>query len=218
MGIAVETNYYKGDKLDKSTTVMHKRDKYLPGFVQNFTHYKQQDYGFYYGGTTLTNVYRVSKYITPAIDAVDEAARLHDKGYDNFQANAENGSTHLGTIEADLGLVRRSKIVRDLGIGGVDPFNGQKISVNEWAAADNAILYFEGLVWDKIESAASFMRSNYPSITKPNMKWYGNDIEANQQYNYTKFRDMYYTFNTATDHYEPTKGMWSEDGSTPLVK
>jgi RHS repeat-associated protein len=70
MGIAVKTDYYYKGILKSSMTKMHKRDKYLPGFVQNFTYYDFEDYGFYYGGT-IPNEQRVKEYLVTAIDAVD---------------------------------------------------------------------------------------------------------------------------------------------------
>lgn len=177
LGQGAAFSYDKNNLLHtKSETVMFKRSPLT-------------NYGFYYGPKQLPNVYVVNNYILTAIDAVDNAAKFHDMGYDAVGATAEHPAT-WAAIEVDRSLVKACVGVMNLGIGGTDPLNGQIISPSEINAAKNANAYFQTKINSKIDDVSFFMEINYPNIAeKASGKF--NDNEALQLQNYYKFRDIY---------------------------
>lgn len=203
-GLAITTEHYDGKgNLTTSTTVMYKRDE--------STFFEALDYGFYVGPTQVPkNVILVSKYIIESVDAIDEAGRMHDQAYDAVDATEKTASKSWATVEADQTLIWSSREVQKLGVGGADPFNGQKITVEEMEFAKKADIYFDWSAWNKIEEISKFMEENYPAIAK---KASGtlNDSETGQRENYNMFRDKYMHQNKTTGFWEMNKDMWKKN-------
>ena len=214
MGVMVVNEYYFANgKMFQTDSRMHRREAKLPWAARQISPYIYSDYGFYYGGTQLPTVSQVSNYTLTAIDAVDEGARMHDIGYDYLKANGQGAlDNDWGVTPVDEAAIRSWKEVVVRGIGGIDPFNGQPISANEYYAAKNGVQYFEWVVWDKIEASATFMRKHFPDMTKKNSSWYGNDIEDNQRYNYQMFLKTY-MHQDKQGNWQRNKGMWVNKGT-----
>ncbi len=90
----------------------------------------------------------------------------NDKYFDFVGATAYNATKSWGSIEADEGIISATNVVSKLGVGGIDPLNGQKITNDEWTAANRARDYFKWTQWDKIEAVSDWMEKNYKSECK----------------------------------------------------
>jgi len=203
-GVAFRTQHYdqNGNLTSTLATQMFKRNAGLGGLL---------DHGFYYRPTQLPNVWLVNNYKLPSVDPVDEGARLHDMGYDAVGANATNATKSWETIEADEALIAATGIIVErLGVGGVDPYNGQTITFDEWTAAIRAHDYFALSQWNKIEAVSDWMEVNYSSISKKGSGFW-NDSGKNQRYNYNLFRDKYMHKNSETGFWERNDGMWKQN-------
>ena len=202
-GVAFRTQHYdqNGNLISTSATQMFKRSAGVGGLL---------DHGFYYGPTQLPHVWLVVNYQIPSVDAVDEGARLHDMGYDAVGAGEKNATKSWATIEADGTLIAATANILRLGVGGIDPYNGQTISYAELAAASRAHEYFALSQWNKIEAVSDWMEANYSSISKKGSGFL-NDSEKNQRYNYNLFRDKYMHRNSETGFWERNDGMWKQD-------
>ena len=207
-GVAVKSQHYdqNGKIASESATLMFRR------IAQNLI--AKEDYGFYYGPTQLKQVDVVNTYQLKAIDAVDEAGRIHDRAYDFVWANATNATKSWGSIEADEGIIAASSNVPKLGVGAVDPFdnegNNQKITIEEYSAAGNAKDYFKLSQWNKIEAVSDWMEKNYKTESKEGSGFF-NDNEQNQRSNYNLFRSKYMHQNNEGIWIE-NDGMWKTVG------
>lgn len=203
-GVAFRTQHYdrNGQLTSTSATTMFKRNAGIGGLL---------DHGFYYGPTQLPNMWLVNNYKLISVDAVDEAARLHDWGYDAVGATAKNATKSWGTIEADKALITATSIVGKLGEGGIDPFNGQIITEDEWKAANRANVYFALTSREKIEDVSDWMIKNYSSVSKM-LTSPSNDSERDLQYNYYQFRDKYMHRDSKTNLWKENDGMWKTVG------
>lgn len=65
------------------------------------------------------------------------------------------------SIEADEAFITATDNVDKLGIGGVDPFNGQAITAEQVGAARRGRDYFKWTKWNKIEAVSDWMEKNY---------------------------------------------------------
>ncbi len=197
-GAAFRTQHYdqNGNLASTSATTMFKRNAGIGGML---------DHGFYYGPTQLPGLWVVNNYVLTAVDAVDEAGRKHDRAYDFVGATAYNATKSWGSIEADEGIISATNVVSKLGVGGIDPLNGQKITNDEWTAANRARDYFKWTQWDKIEAVSDWMEKNYKSECKIGSgKWLNFfDSEKNQRSNYNLFRSKYMHKNN--------EGIWTEN-------
>ena|GEM_PF-3413690 len=175
------------------------------------------DYGLYYGPTTLNQLHNLSgktDYSTPAIDAVDEGARQHDKAYDAIFAKGESSLMEdWGATPADEKAVESWQKVVDIGVGGEDPFNKQKITKAEYKAAKRGVLLFKIIVNNKKTAASQFMINNFGN---PNHFKQGVGVrmaprpdKATVQSNYNAFLDKY--MQKGEDGvYSRKDGMWNE--------
>lgn len=194
-GAAFRTQYYdqNGKLASTSATIMFKRNAGIGGIL---------DHGFYYGPTQLPGLWAVNNYVLTAVDAVDEAGRIHDRAYDFVGATADNATNSWGSIEADVAFISANQKVSKLGKGAIDPFNGQKITEDEWTAANRGIAYFQWTTWNKIEAVSDWMEKNYKSESKKGSGFF-NDNETNQRSNYNLFRDKYM--------HQNSEGIWTEN-------
>jgi RHS repeat-associated protein len=202
-GVAFRTQHYdqNGKLSATSATSMFKREAGWKGIL---------DHGFYYGPTQLPEMYVVKNYLLTAVDAEDEAGRKHDRAYDFVGATADNGTKSWGSIEADEAIIAASKEVSDLHVGGIDPFNGQKITYDEWTAANRALTYFELVQWNKIEAVSAWMEKHYKKESKIASGFF-NDSEKAQRGNYNLFRSKYMHQNDEGIWIE-NDGMWKTVG------
>lgn len=158
------------------------------------------NYGVYYGAIQLKKLAVVNQYIAPAVDAVDNAAKIHDQAYDAVKASAEYPDT-WAAIEADKSLVLACTNLYNLPVGSKDPFNGQPITNAERYVAHEAMDYFKMKIGSKIDDVSDFMEKNYAKIAHKASGFF-NDNEELQEKNYILFRDMYMTIND--------KGQWTQ--------
>ena len=202
-GVAFRAERYDKNKkrISVSETSMFKRNAGIGGIL---------DHGFYYGPTQVPEMFVITRYILPAVDAVDEAGRIHDRAYDFVGGTADNATDSWGTIEADEALIRATATISRLGIGGRDPFNGQSITEAEWTAANRANVYFEWTQWDKIEAVSDWMEKHYKNDSRKGSGLL-NDSETNQRNNYNTFRGKYMHQNSEGIWVE-NDGMWKTVG------
>ncbi len=200
-GAAFRTQYYdqNGKVVSTSATTMFKRSGLL-------------NHGFYYGPKQLPGLWVVSNYVLTAVDAVDNAGRIHDKAYDDVGANAKNATKSWASIEADEAFIATNLKVYKLGVGAVDPFgdNGQKITHDEMVASKNGAAYFQLTQWNKIEAVSDWMEKNYKSESKKGSRTF-NDNETNQRSNYNLFRGKYMHQNSEGTWLK-NENMWKEVG------
>jgi hypothetical protein len=130
------------------------------------------EYGNYMGATSL---YQISKtnvfsnftdkydYTLPPIDAVDQGAYFHDKGYDNLGAVGSTGLfKDFGTTPVDEAALNTwNEILGSKKVGDPDPFNGQSITSEEMGAAKRGASLFEKVVSAKKTAIADFMTKNF---------------------------------------------------------
>ncbi len=94
---------------------------------------------------------KIYNYSVPAVDAVDQAAKMHDQGYDNLRAEGSSGLfSDFGTTPVDEAAVNSwNGFLKSAKVGGKDPFTGQKITSDEIGAAQNAVFLFYGTINSK---------------------------------------------------------------------
>jgi RHS repeat-associated protein len=139
------------------------------------------DYGNYMGSTSLYGVnsnistknFDNSKilsskynYDLPAVDQVDEYARIHDQGYDALDAKGKNSlfndwSTTPVDDKALQGWKSFLIIAYTAKTNGIDPFNKQPINDKEVNAALRGHVLFSKVVNDKLNGISEFMKKNY---------------------------------------------------------
>jgi RHS repeat-associated protein len=200
-GIATQHEYinHTGDIYKKDVKKMHYRSSMV-------------NHGFYYGPKQLPWINEIKKYQLPGVDAVDEAGRLHDKAYDAVGATADNATKSWATIEADGDFIEANFTVSQIGVGGIDPFNGQTITNDEFYAANRGVNYFTITTWDKIEAVSDWMETNYPKISFEGSGIL-NDSEDNQYKNYTTFRDIYMNYDASEGTWKRNEGKWKSEGN-----
>jgi len=143
----------------------------------------QNDYGNYMGSTSLyevnTNIntkhFDKSKilrnkynYDLPAVDHVDNLARVHDQRYDAIDAKGSASLTSdWGATPADIEALRGwQSFLNDTYSNknnGVDPFNNLAITAGERRAALRGSTLFDKIVSDKLSAISKFMQKNFKS-------------------------------------------------------
>jgi|GEM_PF-4686275 RHS repeat-associated protein len=154
------------------------------------------DYGNYMGSLILhdldpsTGGFSKNKkkedYRADAVDAVDQYAKLHDWAYDKLGAEGSGGLfSDWATTYIDETAEAGWESVLKIGIGGIDPFNNQKITYDEVDAANNATLLFSFSIASKKADIIDFMKSNKYFISNTD-NWNDNDY-------YQSFKNIYLT-------------------------
>jgi hypothetical protein len=187
-------------------------------FIKNHKLYQKRghiaEYGLYYGATGLFTINRQGQftdeydYLPTAIDAVDQGAKMHDIGYDKVYAVGLEGLLNSwATTPADIKAVEAWDIVKDIGVGGVDPFNQTNITQDEIEAAKSGVWGFKKTAGNKILHIAHWMQINYPDVAQPigmeDVKGEPNSVTFNYAvtYNYQKFLE-YYMYEEYDEKYE----------------
>jgi len=160
---------YKWTYLDVEGNAISNKQFFLAreGTITKFGMDFQSNYGNYMGAlpiykVTANGLSRQTGYFLTPVDAIDNGALKHDKAYDLIGAVGENSArSDWGTIEADLALIAVFKQVDELGDGGIDPFNGQKITEDEEWEAFYGKVAFESLVKDKKSEIFNWMNNQY---------------------------------------------------------
>ena len=186
------------------------------------------EYGNYYGETGLYEINNQGNFSKkydysnmPPVDAVDAGAMHHDKHYDLIDAVGPKSFNYdWGTIPADLEAVKTWQQVIDIGVGGIDPFNEQRISEDAISAARGGVYIFNVSISGKKCHMSEWMYKNYREISKnphevKNGFW---DIanylgigynEENVEYNYQQFMNIY--MEQTDQGMKRKEGMWKKD-------
>jgi len=141
-----------------------------------------------YTGKEIPNSYR---YDVPAVDFVDQQAKLHDQGYDRIRAV---GGASLfgdwGTTPYDEAAAQAWSSFRDNNKnGGIDPYNGLSVTKQSLDAAWRGLSLFNSAVANKKEAISSFMQGNYRNEAKSTIGL--NSKNSEMQYNYQLFLQKY---------------------------
>ena len=130
------------------------------------------EHGFYYGASGL---FRITKEGTlfkendynylyetyPPVDGVDYGAFIHDKGYGAVDAEGPYGLfVDWATTPADILAIHAWQVIVDLGIGKIDPYNGQKINKETYDAALRGVKGFKSSSGRKITMISRFISKN----------------------------------------------------------
>lgn len=198
---------------------------------------EKADYGNYMGGTSL---YGVNSHISttafdnkrilsgaynydiPAVDFVDDQARMHDQGYDGI--GAVGGASLFGdwaTTPIDEKATNGwHNFLNNYKVGDKDPFNNQAVTKAEISAAKRGSKLFDIVVSAKKTAIADFMTKNYSNLVEDWHKVFrteGKDagMETREE-SYQLFLNMYMT-QDKDGKWDRKKGMWSEDNK-PIVQ
>lgn len=110
--------------------------------------------------------------------------------------------------------------VIDLGVGGEDPYNKEKITQEEYDAAVNSRFAFYHIAYRKRNKIAKFMYKHYKGIEgvrNPNAYGVNTFLPQNQSFvigNYNVFLSKYMNKNETTGFYERKPGMWTNKGTS----
>jgi RHS repeat-associated protein len=153
-------------------------------------------------------------YDIPAVDAVDETAKMHDQGYDRVDASGSSGLFHdWGTTPYDENAKNSwSDFVSKYKVGDKDPFTGQKITQDEIDAASNGKTLFSYVVNRKKTQIAKFMILTYRVNPIPGGGKLANSTDNNaREIDYQLFLKVYMT-KDADGNWTRIKNMWDKDG------
>jgi hypothetical protein len=176
------------------------------------------DYGNYMGATSLYDVNSsintkkfdntkiltsIYSYDLPAVDKVDDLARVHDQQYDAVDAKGPGSLFNdWGTTPADIEALNGwQDFLGDYYTNknnGLDPLNNQPITANERQAAIRGTILFSKVVSKKVSSISEFMINNFATEAK-----------QDEKVNYTLFLNKY-MHKTTNGTWERNNGMWSK--------
>ena|GEM_PF-2472790 len=179
------------------------------------------EYGHYMGATSLYTLDKKGNftgnydYSLSPVDAVDNFAYQHDKGYDNLNAVGASGLlSDWGTTPVDEAALNGWRgFLQNYKVGDGDPFNGQKVTGSERSAAENGALSFKIIVDDKKSHISEFMRENYYSQTYNNTpRMSRTQYKKSVEYNYQLFLKMYMN-KDSKGNWERKEDMWTRDAN-----
>jgi RHS repeat-associated protein len=178
------------------------------------------EYGNYMGATGLKKVGAdggftdKDDYSIPPVDAVDNYAYQHDKGYDILGSKGENGLfDDWGTTPVDEAALNGWKDFRaNFNVGDADPYNEQKVTSSERKAAWKGMTLFSAVISDKKASISKFMRAYYADIAyKKSPSMMGpKDYAKSVEYNYQLFLKTYMEKDDK-GNWQRKKDMWTKD-------
>jgi hypothetical protein len=142
-------------------------------------------------------------YDLPAVDHVDNLARIHDQRYDAIDAKGSGSLTSdWGTTPADIEALRGWQAFLDDTYSnknnGIDPFNKQQITPKERYAALRGSTLFDGIVANKLSAISSFMQKNFKEQASE-------DVNANYQLFLNK-----YMHQDDKGNWTRNKGKWTK--------
>jgi RHS repeat-associated protein len=157
------------------------------------------EYGNYMGATSLMKVGADGgftdkyDYTLDAVDFVDQQAKLHDQGYDRVQAVGSDGLfSDWGTTPYDEAARNGWRnFLNNNKEGSKDPFNGQKVTLEERKAAGRGLTLFDGVLATKKENISEFMMQNYSKEAKNRYSFSGDATDRADQFNYELFLEKY---------------------------
>ncbi|CAN5453109.1 hypothetical protein BH10BAC2_BH10BAC2_33960 [soil metagenome] len=158
------------------------------------------EYGNYMGATGLKKVgadgdfTTTDDYSLDPVDAVDNPAYFHDKGYDNLDAKGANSLFNdWGTTPVDEAALNGWKDFRaQYQVGDADPYNAQKVTSSERDAAWRGATLFNNVVDNKKVSISNFIRENYMSKAYKNSpRMSRSEYLKSVEYNYQQFLNIY---------------------------
>jgi len=161
-----------------------------------------------YSGKSINNTYR---YDAPAINFVDQKAKVHDQGYDRVGSVGANGLfDDFGTTPYDIAALEGwNNYLKNNPVGSTDPFNGQSVTKDARNAAWRGSTLFATVVAQKKSQISTFMIKNYDSEAM-NCNNSTGEYQKQVDYNYNLFLQKYMT--TDEDgNYIRNESMWTKD-------
>jgi RHS repeat-associated protein len=220
--------------LDNHTSL---NTSYFVSRAGNNSSSKITNYGNYMGAATLPNfsiltgskVKNTFRYDVPAINSVDQLAKIHDQGYDRINAvgaaSLFNDWAATPYDEAAFNgwtnFYNEHQITFDLGdgdkyFGSIDPFNGQSVSQDQLDAALRGKTLFSTIIVSKKRDISTFMEKNYKKEAKStNFTFFSTRKKI--EYNYQLFLEKY-MIKDKDGNYTRREEMWDGDkdkGFTP---
>jgi RHS repeat-associated protein len=177
-----------------------------------------KEYGNYMGATSLYkidnkgNFTKQYDYSVPPVDAVDNFAQQHDKGYDALGAVGANGLfDDWGTTPIDeLALAGWNKFMASYKVGDVDPFNGQKVTASESNAAWKGSNLFSFVVQQKKIAISAWMSDNFKEAKKGKAGTTGVPSQQDIDFNYNLFLQTYME-KDKNGNWQRKSDMWTQD-------
>jgi RHS repeat-associated protein len=172
-------------------------------------------YGNYTGSVCLYkidnfgNFTKKYDYDLPAVDAVDNYSKNHDKGYDNLKVTGANGLfADWGATPVDEDAYNGYKnIIDNYKVGSIDPYNNKKVTSAERTAARQASILFKKTIQAKKRAISKFMYENYKDESASQ---YGYENDVNIQKNYQFFLNKY-MHKDEKGNWQRNDGMWNKD-------
>ncbi len=177
------------------------------------------EYGNYMGSTPLLKtdakgnfIEKAYDYDLPAIDAVDQGAYLHDKGYDRVKSVGASGLfTDWATTPYDeTALNGWNDILQNYQVGDKDPFNNETVTQSERNAAWRGSKLFSSVVAIKKNAISSFMTKNYGAEAKKLSTKFATNRDEVLEFNYQLFLSKYMK-KDSDGNWIRNDDMWNKD-------